>query len=244
MVMTHAPTNTFDINPPAADPAMPTIRPTEPGGLRLTIAASSRLTRCGLQTMFSELDIPVQVRTVDSVEHAAREFARSAPDLLVIATDATADDELRLSELARSVRAKVVLILRDAMEGELQRAARLSADAYLLEHAVTTQTLRETLLRVADGEMVLPESVARLLLAQVRRLGSDSPSRLEPLLSPREKQTLELLVDGMSNKQIARRLNITEHGAKRHVANVLAKLNCPNRTHAVALAVREGLCAA
>ena len=58
------------------------------------------------------------------------------------------------------------------------------------------------------------------------------------------RQALVLLAKGMSNKQIARRLNISEHGAKRHVANVLAKLNCPNRTLAVALALRHGLVSA
>jgi DNA-binding NarL/FixJ family response regulator len=60
-------------------------------------------------------------------------------------------------------------------------------------------------------------------------------------LTPREQAALALLVQGLSNKQIARRLTISEHGAKRHVANLLAKLNCPNRTMAAVVAVREGL---
>ena len=55
-------------------------------------------------------------------------------------------------------------------------------------------------------------------------------------MTPRESETLNLLSKGLSNKQIARSLHISQHGAKRHVANVIAKLNCPNRTLAVALA--------
>ncbi|MCY0931861.1 helix-turn-helix transcriptional regulator [Streptomyces sp. H27-H1] len=51
-------------------------------------------------------------------------------------------------------------------------------------------------------------------------------------LTPRERETPHLLVEGLSNKLIARRLRISEHGAKRLVANVLAKMNCPNRTQA------------
>lgn len=63
------------------------------------------------------------------------------------------------------------------------------------------------------------------------------------MLTPRERQALKLLADGLSNKQIARRLGISEHGAKRHVGNVLAKLNCPNRTVAVTVALNHGLLA-
>ncbi|MCI4066752.1 LuxR C-terminal-related transcriptional regulator [Micromonospora sp. R77] len=61
------------------------------------------------------------------------------------------------------------------------------------------------------------------------------------MLTPRERQALKLLAEGLSNKQIARRLGISEHGAKRHVGNVLAKLNCPNRTVAVTVALNHGL---
>ena len=61
------------------------------------------------------------------------------------------------------------------------------------------------------------------------------------MFTPREQQTLALLVEGLPNKQIARRLGISEHGAKRNVANILAKLNVPNRTLAAAKAVRDGL---
>ena len=60
-------------------------------------------------------------------------------------------------------------------------------------------------------------------------------------LREREEQVLALIEQGLSNKQIAKCLSISQHGAKRHVANVFAKLNCPNRTLAVALALRDGI---
>jgi DNA-binding CsgD family transcriptional regulator len=62
-----------------------------------------------------------------------------------------------------------------------------------------------------------------------------------PRLTPREREALQLLVEGLSNKQIARRLGISEHGAKRLVANILSKMDCSNRTSAVAKALREGV---
>jgi DNA-binding CsgD family transcriptional regulator len=60
-------------------------------------------------------------------------------------------------------------------------------------------------------------------------------------LTPREHQVLALMADGLSNKQIGRRLDISFHGAKRLVASVLAKLDSPTRTVAVAKALREGI---
>jgi DNA-binding CsgD family transcriptional regulator len=60
-------------------------------------------------------------------------------------------------------------------------------------------------------------------------------------LTDREKETLGLLVEGLSNKQIARRLRISSHGAKRLVASLMAKLDAPNRTTAVVKSIRMGL---
>jgi DNA-binding NarL/FixJ family response regulator len=88
--------------------------------------------------------------------------------------------------------------------------------------------------------MAMPAKLARELLAHAR--GKEARPRSRPvILTPREQQALSLLTQGMSNREIARRLGISEHGAKRHVANVLAKLNCPNRTLAAAMAIQDEL---
>ncbi|MBZ9998061.1 helix-turn-helix transcriptional regulator [Mesorhizobium sp. BH1-1-4] len=62
-----------------------------------------------------------------------------------------------------------------------------------------------------------------------------------PALSPREAEVLALLAEGAPNKVIARRLNISVHTAKFHVAAILIKLGAANRTDAIAIAMREGL---
>jgi DNA-binding NarL/FixJ family response regulator len=91
-----------------------------------------------------------------------------------------------------------------------------------------------------SGQVPMAPQVASEMLAELR-----NPNRISVLglnqLTPREQETLSLLVEGRSNKQIANRLGISINGAKRHVANVLAKLNCPNRTLAAAEAVRLGV---
>ncbi|RUX70399.1 LuxR family transcriptional regulator, partial [Mesorhizobium sp. M2A.F.Ca.ET.040.01.1.1] len=67
----------------------------------------------------------------------------------------------------------------------------------------------------------------------------DNPAR--PALSPREAEVLALLAEGAPNKVIARRLNISVHTAKFHVAAILIKLGAANRTDAIAIAMRQGL---
>ncbi|SEF86341.1 DNA-binding response regulator, NarL/FixJ family, contains REC and HTH domains [Thermomonospora echinospora] len=67
---------------------------------------------------------------------------------------------------------------------------------------------------------------------------ADRPRRA---LTPRERQVLGLVAQGLSNKQIARRLAVSEHGVKKHVASLLTKLDCPNRTIAAVRALNDGL---
>jgi DNA-binding NarL/FixJ family response regulator len=64
---------------------------------------------------------------------------------------------------------------------------------------------------------------------------------VRPSLSPRESEVLALLAEGAPNKVIARRLNISVHTAKFHVAAILIKLGAANRTDAIAIAMRQGL---
>jgi DNA-binding NarL/FixJ family response regulator len=85
--------------------------------------------------------------------------------------------------------------------------------------------------------------VSRQAVRQLLHLAgnSDAPASSTPSLTEREAETLEFMAAGMSNRQIARDMGITEHGVKRHVAHIFAKLNCRNRTTAVAVALRLGL---
>lgn len=69
----------------------------------------------------------------------------------------------------------------------------------------------------------------------------DDGAALRPALSPRETEVLALLAEGAPNKVIARRLNISVHTAKFHVAAILIKLGAANRTDAIAIAMRQGL---
>jgi len=101
--------------------------------------------------------------------------------------------------------------------------------------------------RTVTANAALVEAAALLVAAgyRVDPMPPASPlDRETPMaLTPREKQVAELLVEGASNKVIARRLGISVHTAKFHVAAVLEKLEARNRSDAVAIALRDGLVA-
>jgi DNA-binding NarL/FixJ family response regulator len=94
-------------------------------------------------------------------------------------------------------------------------------------------------LAVASGHWVLDAAFAPALLDLRATPAAMAPT--PPLLSPREAQVLELLAEGLSNRDIAERLGISRHTAKFHVNGILDKLGATTRTEAVVLAARGGL---
>jgi LuxR family transcriptional regulator, maltose regulon positive regulatory protein len=88
------------------------------------------------------------------------------------------------------------------------------------------------------GAVVEAERARRVLDASARDGFGRSPL---PEVTPREREVLRLLTEGLTNQQIAARLVVSEHTVHRHVTNILRKLDLPSRTAAAALAVRSGL---
>ena len=130
----------------------------------------------------------------------------------------------------------VILAALDAPT--VRRVPHLPAHGFAIEAELTTGALAECLAQLCRNSMPVPASLAERLLAEAR---SSSPATGRPCLTPREREVLSLLAEGLSNKLIASRLGVSLHAVKRHVGNVLAKLNSPNRTLAVAQALRDGL---
>ncbi len=90
----------------------------------------------------------------------------------------------------------------------------------------------------AARELERARSIRQLLTQASDRTTRDEPARI---LTPRERDVLRLVADGLGNPAIAIRLGISEHTVHRHVANMLVKLGVPSRAAAVATAARLGL---
>lgn len=210
------------------------------GHFRVLVSVRSDMVMRGICAMLGSIPEAWRVRTCADIDEIpvlleGREF-----DVLIVSAPQSVGVLEKIVAVAEENDVRVVVLLDSLDEGIASALGQLPVDGFLLEEEVTEYSLRASLASLACGEMAMPSRLARTLLTHIRTL-RQAESQRTFLLTPREQQALSLLADGMSNKQIARRLGISEHGAKRHVANVLAKLNCPNRTLAVALAMRYGL---
>ncbi|UKY51766.1 response regulator transcription factor [Streptomyces inhibens] len=209
--------------------------------LTAMVVAPNEVFAQGLGTMLRALPMLAEVALCVGSAAAGRLIESRAISVLVCHTGAEPDPALaQLFARASALGVRTLAVLPDTdPEQAVTTAVELEADGYLLECDLTSAALDDTVRRLVRGEASLPPSLMHRMIARART--GKHAAELRPSLTPRERETLALLAEGLTNKQIARRLAITQHGVKRHVANVLAKLNCPNRTLAVAHALRDGL---
>lgn len=157
----------------------------------------------------------------------------------------SSDDVGPLSaETAESLRTHEmrVLILVDSAAAPVEQSWADQACGFLDWADLRPDTLHDAISDVAAGRFYASETLARRSVTAAEQTdGGAAPARAPIALTARELQVLRLIAGGLSNRQIARSLNISEHGVKRLVGIVLAKLNCPNRTLAVVRAIDAGL---
>lgn len=211
--------------------------------LRLLLVDDQEMFREGLRLILGEQrDFEIAGEAADGL--AALEAARRlAPDVVLM--------DLRMPRLggadaARRIKAelpaiRVIILTTFEEDEEVFAALRAGADGYLLK-ASPSERLCEAIRLAARGDTWLEPSVAAKLVAEFGRLARRVPSpptiRLLEPLSPREREVLACLADGLSNKEIGGRLAISEGTVKNHMSQVLGKLQVMDRTQA-ALRARE-----
>jgi DNA-binding NarL/FixJ family response regulator len=209
---------------------------------RLVIADDHELARAGLRTMLiGQHGIELLAEAKNGRE--ALELCRHLqPDLALI--------DVRMPEMdglatCRSIKQEVpatnvILVTMHENPHYLLEALRAGASAYVLKD-VTQRELLATIRRVLRGESVLdPDIVVRVL----GHMTSDTPRQTNLLavqLSPREREVLQLLAQGLTNREIARTLTVSASTIKIHVEHILAKLEVSDRTQAAVRAIELGL---
>jgi len=217
--------------------------------VRIIIVHANEVMRAGLAAMLEMLPVRTEALLCEDVQSAAELAENEDPDVIILSVSTGGKVSLKdaqakaLTARASAAGTKILILLSSADDEKFFENVAEPCDGILVEQGITSAAIGEALMRLRSGDMPIPSALVRELLSEVRSLRDQDDSHFArgSHLTPREFETLKLLVQGLRNKQIARRLGISEHGVKRHVANILAKLNCPNRTMAAALAIREGL---
>jgi DNA-binding NarL/FixJ family response regulator len=175
--------------------------------------------------------IRVHIEVASAVTRAGLEaLLREQLEIEVVGCDAEADVSVR-DALPADASISVV-VLTD--EGSTRDALRAGARA-ALPSAATPAQIAAAIHAAAAGLAAIPVADMAALVP-----AAEIPPAAEPL-TPREMDVLEMLAEGLSNKMIAYRLNISGHTAKFHVNAILAKLGAGTRTEAVMRGIRLGL---
>ena len=137
--------------------------------------------------------------------------------------------------------ARIVMLTVSDDDKDLFVAIRNGALGYLVKK-IEPEDLFARLRGVTQGEAPISRVMAGRILREFARLGTESPPPDSTRsLTPRERQVLQLVTKGMTNKEIGAQLHIAENTVKNHLRNILEKLHLHNRAQAAAYAVREGL---
>lgn len=152
-----------------------------------------------------------------------------------IAADVIVAVNVQLDDLPNGGPPTVVLTDRDPLNMPGEGTIR----AWLPHHALPAE-IAAAISAAASDLTCLTQAQARRWLRPGSIDHDDQPALLETL-TPRELQVLRMLADGLGNKEIAGQLGISDHTAKFHVAQILAKLGAGSRAEAVAIGMRHGL---
>ncbi|HLW46112.1 MAG TPA: response regulator transcription factor [Acidimicrobiales bacterium] len=204
--------------------------------IRIVIADDHRVVRDGLHYLLSqESDFEVVGEAEDGNE-ALRVAAATSPDVLLLDLYMPElDGHGVLAALRDSPHQPAVVVLTSATDDEhLVRAVQAGASCYLLKTAAAGEVVASVRIAATGSANLSSELLTRFARA-VRR-----PPPPDPLqaLSPREREVLDLIAQGHSNRQIAHELIIGEQTVKTHVRNILTKLDLQDRVQAAIFALR------
>jgi two-component system, NarL family, response regulator NreC len=210
--------------------------------LRVLLADDHGIVRRGLRGLLEAADISVVAEAADGLE-AIRLCEEQHPDLLILDISMPKLSGIEVAARAQKMdRAPGVIILSvHGDESYIMRALAAGARAYLLKSA-TDEDLVPAVHAVSSGKPFFSPAVAAVLVEDyVRQMQHKGLTDSYHLLTDREKEVLQLLAEGRSNKEVATLLNLSLSTVETHRGNLMQKLNLHNTAEIVLYAVRKGL---
>lgn len=197
---------------------------------RLLIIDDHALFRCGLRLVLQAALPQTSISEAGSLEDAMRAEDAQAPDMVLLDIQLGGLNGIDgMAVLARKWPAVPIIILSaDDTDGTVRAATQRGAAAFVSK-AATAEHILQVLLEVAGGRHTLPTPSGQV------------EASAKPQFTPRQYEVLGLLSQGLTNKAIGRRLNLSENTIRGHVQAILAALEVDNRAEAAFAARRRGL---
>jgi DNA-binding NarL/FixJ family response regulator len=211
--------------------------------IRVLLADDHKLIRAGLRLVVDQQPDLSVVGEADDGRQAV-ELARSLqPDVVVMDIGMPNLNGIEAARQIRAIRpdAAVVMLSMHSDEGYVLRALGAGARAYLLKDSATTD-LVQAIRAVVEGKSFFSPAVSKVLLQDyMRKLQRSGAEDSYDLLSPREREVLQLVAEGKSNKEIASLLNLSVYTVETHRAKIMQKLNLKGVPELILYAVRKGI---
>lgn len=208
--------------------------------LRVLLADDHALVRAGIASLVRAWGMDVVGQASNGLE--ALELARRLrPDIILMDITMPECNGLEATRLIKAElpELRIVMLTVSANDEHLFEAVKSGAEGYLLKD-VSEDELGQTLEALEAGEPALSHGLAAKLLDEFARLAREGPAR-ESDLTAREREVLQLVAAGKTNREVAQELFLSPHTVNFHMKHILQKLHLRNRAQAVAYAVRTGL---
>ncbi|GAA3217927.1 response regulator transcription factor [Actinocorallia longicatena] len=206
---------------------------------RVLIADDQNLVRSGFRMILTRGGLEVVGEAADGLE-AVEQARRLRPDVVLMDIRMPGLDGLEAARrvLADAPSCRVLMLTTFDLDRYVYAALAAGASGFLLKD-VTPEHLVNSVKLVATGDALLAPSITRRLVERFAR-PQVAPQGLDDL-TPREKEVLRLLGTGLSNAELAARLQLSEATVKTHIARIFAKLGLRDRAQAVVVAYESGL---
>ncbi len=225
--------------------------------IKLLIAEDHELVRYGLVIALDDKENLEVVAEAENGEEAIALTAEKKPAVILmdigmpVMDGITATQEIK----AKYPELKVIMLTSHKDQEEVMAALAAGADAYCMKD-IKVNRLCQVIEMVLEGALWLDPAIASIVLHSIpgsktaaqeeaeasieKEKKGAKRKRYNTDLTEREREVLELIVDGKSNKEIASMLNVTTHTAKAHVGNIIQKLAVDDRTQAAVKAIKQG----
>ena len=214
--------------------------------IKVLLVEDQKLIRVGLMSLFdNEVEV---ISEAESGKEAIEKFRLMKPDVVLM--DIGLPDISGIEAAKKIVeidnKAKLIMLTSHLSEQEVMDSLHAGARAYVMKD-IATDTLKMIIKTVEEGAMWLDPQVVPILrdkncgVIPARQMSRAMFKEQHANLTQREYEVLKLVVDGLSNNEIAQELTISEHTAKAHVCNIIQKLVVDDRTQAAVKALKEGL---
>jgi DNA-binding NarL/FixJ family response regulator len=227
---------------PQAKPGQSQSSVSLPGGaVRVLLAESHALLRAGMRSLLDRLPQVQVVGEADQCQKIARMIEARHPHVLLLSVGMVGTNGLDLITriVAEYPAIKVVMVSTRSSDEFVNYALRAGVCGFLLKDA-TPGELGRALVAVRGGKMYLSPAISKSAIRMhLRRPGS--PPNSPPVLTPRQRQILEMITDGKTTKEIAHALGLSAKTVETHRVQLMKRLNIYNIPGLVRYAIRTGL---